>query len=261
MTTMRVVFVGGRIAYRALFNWLRPAIYIPTMLGTPLFQILFFASLGRHSGLADDGFFVVGNAVQASAMAGVYGMVMTIANERQLGTLPSLLATPANRPALFCGRALPLIANGLLVSAFGFVAGLVLLDFSLPVAAVPALAATVTVTAVSCTAFGLTLGAIGLRARDVWVGSNLAYFLLLLLCGANVPPEQLPSWLAAVGGALPLTHGIDAARQLVAGAGLPEVAGLLGREGLIAAAYAALGYGLLRLFEVEGRRRATLETF
>jgi ABC-2 type transport system permease protein len=56
MTTARVVFVGGRIAYRALFNWLHPAIYIPTMLGTPLFQILFFASLGRHSGLADDGF-------------------------------------------------------------------------------------------------------------------------------------------------------------------------------------------------------------
>jgi ABC-2 type transport system permease protein len=251
--------VGGRIAYRALFNWLHPAIYIPTMLGTPLFQILFFAHLGRHSGLADDRFFVVGNAVQASAMAGVYGMVMTIAGERQLGTLSSVLASPANRLALFLGRALPLVANGLLVAGFGFAVGMVLLDVRIPAAAVPALAAAVTVTAVSCAMFGLTLGAVGLRARDVWVGSNLAYFLLLLLCGANVPPEHLPSWLATVGHALPLTNGIEAARELAAGAGLADVAGPLGRETLVAAAYAGLGYGLLRLFEVEGRRYATLD--
>lgn len=36
--------------------------------------------------------------------------------------------------------------------------------------------------------------------------------------------------------------------------------GLLGRETLVGAAYAALGYGLLRLFEAESRRRASLDT-
>jgi len=260
MTFLRVFFVGGRIAYRALFNWLHPTIYIPTMLGMPLFQILFFAHLGRYSGLADDAFFVVGNAVQASAMAGVFGMVMTIANERQLGTLSAVLATPANRLALFCGRAVPLIANGLLVSAFGFAVGLLLLDFHLRVDAVPALAVAVTVTAASCAAFGLALGSVGLRARDVWVGSNLAYYLMLLLCGVNVPLQRLPEWLAAVGRTLPLTHGIQAARQLAAGAHLSDVAGLLGREALVGATYAALGYALLRLFEAEGRRCASLDT-
>jgi ABC-2 type transport system permease protein len=259
MTFLRVLLVGGGIAYRALFNWLHPTIYIPTMLGMPLFQMLFFAHLGRYSGLADDTFFVVGNAVQASAMAGVYGMVMTIANERQLGTLSAVLATPANRLALFCGRALPLVANGLLVSAFGFAAGLLLLDFHLPAGAVPALAAALTSTPASCAGCGLALGAVGLRARDVWVGSNLAYYLMLLLCGVNVPLERLPDWLAAVGGALPLTHGIQAARQLAAGAHLSDVAGLLGREALVGAAWAALGYGLLRLFEAESRRRASLD--
>lgn len=260
MTFLRVFFVGGRIAYRALFNWLHPAIYIPTMLGMPLFQMLFFAQLGRYGGLADDAFFVVGNAVQASAMAGVYGMVMTIASERQLGTLSAVLATPANRLALFCGRALPLVANGLLVSAFVFAAGFLLLDFRLRADAVPALAAAVAVTATACATFGLALGAVGLRARDVWVGSNLAYYLLLLLCGVNVPLERLPDWLAAVGRALPLTHGIQAARRLAAGAQLSDVAGLLGREALVGATYAALGYLLLRLFEAESRRRASLDT-
>jgi ABC-2 type transport system permease protein len=260
VSARRVALVGGVIAYRALFNWLRPAIYVPTMLAMPLFQTLFFAYLGRHSGLADDRFFVVGNAMQASAMAGVFGMVMTIANERQLGTLPAVLATPAGRAALFLGRALPMVANGVLVSAFVLAAGMALLDVRVRPAALPALAVTILVTVVSCTAFGLAVGAVGLRARDLWVGSNLAYYLLLLLSGANVPPERLPGWLAGVGRAMPLTHGIEAARGLAAGARLADVAAALRGELVAAAAYAVLGSCLLRLFEAEGRRHATLDT-
>jgi ABC-2 type transport system permease protein len=107
--------------------------------------------------------------------------------------------------------------------------------------------------------FGLALGSVGLRVRDLWVGSNLAYALMLLLCGVNVPLSALPGWLAAVGRAMPLTHGIAAARQIAAGAGLTDVAGLLGREALVGLTYAAVGYGLLRLFEAESRRRASLD--
>ena len=117
---LRVFFVGGRISYRALFNWIRPEIYIPTMLIGPVFQILFFTYLGRYSRLADDSFFVVGNAVQTSAMSGVFAATMAIANERQFQTLSPLLASPASRFAIFAGRALPVIANGFVVSAWGF---------------------------------------------------------------------------------------------------------------------------------------------
>ena len=94
--------------------------YVATMLGSPLFQILFFTYLGRYAGSQDDAFFIVGNAIQVAAMAGIYGMTMGIANERQYGTLQPLLATPANRLAIFSGRALPFIANGIAVSVFGF---------------------------------------------------------------------------------------------------------------------------------------------
>ena len=139
MTNVRIFFLGGLFSYRALFNWISPLLYVTTMLGSPLFQILFFAYLGRYAGLQDDTFFVVGNAIQVSAMAGIYGMTMTIANERQFGTLQPLLATPANRIALFLGRALPVIFNGLIVSAFGFGVGLLLLDFSLAWSAIPPL--------------------------------------------------------------------------------------------------------------------------
>ncbi len=259
MTSARVFLIGGLIAYRALFNWLRPAIYIPTMLGGPLFQILFFAFLGRYAGVADDGFFVVGNAVQACGMACIYGMTMTIANEREFSTLSPLLATPARRFPLFLGRAVPLVVNGLVVSTFGFGVGLLLLDFELAPGSVPPLAAVLVVTVASCTALGMLLGSIGLRARDVFLGSNVVYFLTLLLCGVNIPRDTLPGWLEAIGEALPLTHGIAAARDIAGGAPLGDVADLVAREAVTGVVYAGVAYGLFRLFETLGRRSGSLD--
>jgi ABC-2 type transport system permease protein len=259
--SLRVFFVGGLISYRALFNWIRPGLYVTTMLGSPLFQILFFTYLGRFTGSESDDFFIVGNACQVAAMAGIYGMTMGIANERQYQTLSPLLATPANRPALFLGRALPFIANGLFVSAFGFGVAWLLLDFSPDPSDVPALTFVVVVTTVSCTALGMLIGSIGLRARDVFFAANLVYFVMLLVCGVNIDVDELPGWLEAIGRGMPLTHGIEAARQVVAGETLGDVSGLVATEALIGATYAAMAYGLFRFFEYEGRRRASLETF
>ena len=260
MKNIRVFFIGGYIAYKALFNWMHPSYYIPTMLGAPLFQILFFAYIGRYAGLRDDAFFVVGNSVQLSAMAGIYGMAMTIGGERCTQTLSQLLATPANRIALFLGRSLPLIANGIVTSAFGFLVGWALLDFDPSASSLPALLVVVAVSAAACTAFGLVVGAIGLRARDVFFLANLAVYLLLMLSGANIPLDTLPGWLEAISRSLPLTHGIEAAREVADGATLADVSGLVWTEMLIGVFYAALGYGLFRFFEADGRRRATLET-
>jgi ABC-2 type transport system permease protein len=260
MSNARIFFIGGYLAYRALFAWLRPSIYIPTMLGSPIFQILFFAYIGRFSGLKNDEWFVVGNAVQLSAMAGIYGTAMTIGGERWTQTLSSLLATPANRISLFLGRSLPLIVNGIVVSAFSFGVGWLLLDFDIPVSNLPALALVVVVSATSCTALGLMTGAIGLRARDVFFLANLVVFSLLLFCGVNVPLESLPDWMETVARGLPLTHGIEAAREIAEGATLGDVAGLVWTEAAIGAIYALLAYGLFRFFEADGRRRATLET-
>jgi ABC-2 type transport system permease protein len=257
----RVFFVGGVISYRALFNWITPGMYVTTMLGSPLFQILFFVYLGRYTNSGSDDFFIVGNAVQVAAMAGIYGMTMGVANERQFGTLSPLLATPANRPALFLGRALPFVLNGLIVSVFGFGVSWLLLDFSPDADVVPPLALIVVVTTVTCTGLGMFIGSIGLRARDVFFVANLVYFLMLLVCGVNVDVDELPGWLEAIGRAVPLTHGIEAARRVVAGETLGDVGGLVVLEALIGAAYVAVAYALFRLFEAEGRRRASLETF
>ena len=256
----RVFFVGGLLSYRALFNWIRPSIYIPTLLGGPLFQILFFTYLGRFATDESDQFFLVGNAIQVSALSAVFGMAMAVANERWYGTLGPILATPANRAAIFLGRALPVLANSAFVSAFGFLVGVVLLDFRPGWDALPALAVVVLASSAGATALGMMIGSIGLRAKDFFFAANMANFLLLLFCGVNVAIDELPGWMEAISRCLPLTHGIMAGREIADGATLADVSGLVWTEIGIAAAYAAAAYFVFRVLERESRRSAVLDS-
>src|SRR5262249_61233558 len=111
----------------------------------------------------------------------------------------------------------------------------------------------------SCTTIGMVIGSIGLLGKDFFFVATLAYFVMLLFCGVNIPLPVLPGWMSAIGRCLPLTHGIIAARQIADGAGLGEVSGLLWTELGIAAVYAAVGYAFFHALEVASRRSAVLD--
>ncbi len=259
--SLRIFFIGGLISYRALFNWLRPAIFIPTFLVAPLFQIALFVYMGRGAHLASDSFYVIGNSLEYAALPCLFAMGSTIADERGTHTLPLIIASPAARLPLFLGRSLPVIANGFVVSVFALAASALMFGVSIPGWAVPGIALAVLITSISCTGLGLVNAALGLRVRETAVLSNVIFGILLLFCGVNIPLSRLPSWMAATAGYLPLTHGIAAARKMAAGQPLGAVRGLLGIELLVGAIYLAAGMLLLVIFEAESHRRATLERF
>jgi ABC-2 type transport system permease protein len=255
----RVFWYGGRMSYGMLFNWARPSIYIPTLIGGPTFQIFFFAALGSYATDRSPAYFAIGNAVQVSALAGVFGMTMAIANERWFGTLPALLATPANRAAVFAGRFMPFIVNGLLVSLYAFGLGVVFLGVRLAPGSLAVAGLALLVTVFSCTAIGALQGAISLRLRDGLFGANLVTMAILLFCGVNIPLQELPGWMQAIGNVLPFTHGVEAVRQAADGAGFDQVGGLIGIEALIGIAYAVLAFALFVLLERSARANATLD--
>jgi ABC-2 type transport system permease protein len=258
-TAWRVFWYGGRMSYGMLFNWARPSIYIPTLIGGPTFQLLFFAALGSYATDRSPAYFAIGNAVQVSALAGVFGMTMAIANERWFGTLPALLASPANRAALFAGRFLPFLVNGLFVSLYAFAVGVVFLGVRLAPSSLAVVGLALLTTVFSCTAIGSLQGAISLRLRDGLFGANLIMMGILLFCGVNVPLEDLPTWMQVVGNMLPFTHGLAAVRQAADGAGLSQVGGLIAIELGIGVAYALLAFGLFSFLERSARRSATLD--
>ncbi|MGZ4426458.1 MAG: ABC transporter permease [Nocardioidaceae bacterium] len=259
MTSLRIFLIGGVISFRALFNWLSPWIYVPSLLIAPIVQILLFAYMGRSAGVGSDGFYVIGNAVQYSAIPCLFAMANTVAGERWTQTLGIVLVTPARRVPLFLGRSLPVVVNGFVVSMFSLVVGSLLLSVAIPAGAWLPLALVVAIAAASCTGMGLANAALGLRVRETAVMSNVLFGVLLIFSGANIPLSDLPGWMAAVGSWLPLSHSIEAARELAAGATLSGVSGLLLREAGLGLLYGALGLVALRLLEVEGRRKATLE--
>jgi ABC-2 type transport system permease protein len=259
VTAARVALVGGLLSFRGLFSWLHPALFLPTLIVPPLFQVLFFAYLGRAAELESDTFYVVGNSIQLAALPGLFAMSQAIAGERRTHTLAHLLASPASRLALFLGRGLPVLALGLLVSLTSFAFGTLVLDVELDWSSLPLLALTMLTAAFSCTALGLAHAAIALRVRELSVFSNIVFAVLLVFCGVNVPLDDLPDWMSTVAQVLPVTHAVEAGREVVAGAALADVAGLLGTELAIGVAYLVLGIALLRYYEHAARRQATLE--
>jgi ABC-2 type transport system permease protein len=259
VTSLRVFFIGGVLSYRALFHWISPWILIPTFCIGPLFQILLFAYIGRASHLESDEFYVIGNALQYASLPCLFAMAQTIDGERFQQTLPVVLATPARRLPLFLGRALPVIVNGIVVSAFAFAVGGLLLGIDVPARALGSLALVIVITAFACTGLGLVNAAIGLRFRDTAVSSNLFFGVLLVFCGVNVPLDDLPGWMSTIAQGLPLTHGIEAARKLANGTSLGDVSGLVAAEAAVGAIYVVLGYCALSYMEIVSRRRAALE--
>ena len=259
MTSARIFAVGGLISYRALFYWLTPAIYIPSLVVAPVFQILLMAYIGRSAGLASDEFFVVGNAIQYAAIPCLFAMMQLVGGEKFQNTLGAILVSPAPRLPLFVGRAVPVVLNGAFVSAFSLAVGSLILDVEIPASAIAPLALVILVAAFSCTGLGLINAALALRIRESAVLSNVFFGFLLIFTGANIPLDDLPGWMQQVSDVIPFTHAIEAARELVERAPLSDVMGLVGIELAIGAVYAVAGYLLLRFFENQGRRHATLD--
>ena len=79
MTSARIFVIGGLTSYRALFDWLTPWVYVPSLLVAPIFQILLFVFIGRSAGLESDQFYVIGNALQYAAIPCVFAMGFAIA--------------------------------------------------------------------------------------------------------------------------------------------------------------------------------------
>lgn len=256
---LRIFFFGGITSYRALFHWLTPWILIPTFIVEPIFQVLFFAFVGRDAGVGDDSFYLIGNAVQFAAIPCLFAMGNTIGNERYTQTLGLLLASPARRLPLFLGRALPVIINGFCVSLVVLVLGALVLHVHIPGEAWVPIVGVLVVTSFSCTGLGLATAALALRVRETAVLSNIIIGILIVFCGVNVPLSALPTQMSTISNLLPLTHGIEAARDLAGGGSWASVSGLVATEALIGLVYAALGMAMLFALEVESRRHATLE--
>ncbi|TMD94537.1 MAG: ABC transporter permease [Chloroflexi bacterium] len=137
----------------------------------------------------------------------------------------------------------------------------VLFGLDLRQANLPLLGLCVVIISVTTAGLGLMFGSIGLVMRDAIIVANIVYYLLLIICGINFPVSRLPGALQVLAYSLPLTRGVQAARDAAAGATLGHVSGLLAGELLVGAAWALGGYFLFRGLENWSRRGGLQEAY
>jgi ABC-2 type transport system permease protein len=258
----RLFLEGAYLSFIALFAWLAPPYYITTKLIGPATYMIFFVLLGRFiAGQNDASFYVIGNAILATSLSGIYGVSMSIDGDRWTRTLIYLFGTPANRFFMFFGRAFIHILDGMLGVVIGLLLGVILFRLDLSQSNLLGLALTILITNFSTAGLGLTLGCLGLITRNVMFVNNALFVMLWIFSGANISIDALPIWAQQVSTVLPLTRGVASARLVISGADLKEVMPLLSVELLIGLIYTFIGYFMFRQFEYQAKKRGTLEAF
>lgn len=250
------------LQYVALFQWATLRGYVGYKIVLPVTQILFFVELGVYAtGPQNALYFALGNAMQITANAGIFGVIATVANERQYGTLPILLGSPANRLVTFLSRAIVNSIDGISSVVIAMALVVLLFRLNLQHANIPLLALCVLVVSITTSGLGLLFGSVGLIMRDAIVIANVVYYLLLVFCGINFPVARLPLAMQVIAYSLPLTRGVEAAREAAAGAAIGQVSGLLAGELAVGLVYAVLGYALFRWLENQARRGGLQEAY
>ena len=249
------------LQYVALFQWATIRGYVAYKIVLPVTQILFFVELGVYaSGRQNALYFALGNALQITANAGIFGVIATVANERQFGTLPMLLASPANRLVTFLSRSIVNIIDGILSVIVGLSLTVVVFGLDLHRANLLLLGICVLLISATTAGLGLLFGSIGLIMRDAITIANVVYYLLIT-CGINFPVSRLPAAIQVISYGLPLTRGVEAARQAANGASIAQVGGLLVGELVVGVVYALAGYGLFVALEAYSRRGGLQEAY
>ncbi|MDE3101080.1 MAG: ABC transporter permease [Chloroflexota bacterium] len=255
---IRLVFVNALYSYKALFNWNTPELYVLQKVMYPLVQLSFFVLIGAFGGAQPVSFYLVGNCMVV-AFRPMFAVTRAIAEERSGGTLPYLVATPASRLLLFFGRAVFNVIDGMFDIALAFLFATLVFGLALPPSGWPGMFLAVFTASFAAAGLGFFLGAVAYVVLDAGALGNTMMFALLLLTGANVPLAQLPGAVRALGEALPLTHTIAAARLYAAGADVAAGLPLLGSDLVLGAIWGLGGFALFSYFEVQARRRGTLE--
>ncbi len=258
------VFKGSvQFGRKGTIMWDSYEMWIMQIFVLPPAQMAFFfflATFVAHSS-AEAQFTVIGNAVQSMSFAAVFSVANITSQDKWQGTLQNLIVTPANRMALFVGRASFQILMSAVITAAAFVYADFVFGVSFAQTNFVSLAIAIVLTSATMISFGLLISSVGLYMRTAMIVANVFLFLTMLVSGVNFPISNLPVWLQPVGWAIPMTYGVEAARQAITGSSVVSLLPLYLEELVDGIAVLFIGYFLLKGFEHLARSSGRLEEF
>lgn len=226
-----------------------------TLLSVPLFTLMFLTIM-RHGGRDD----LAAYAVLAPGVIAVWQMALFVSGElvdkdRSLGTLEALLATPGPLGLVIFGRIVTSTLISLLAIGESALVARVLFGVGVDVPHPGLFAATLAVTALAMAGTATAMSAVFVLARTARTFQSSLSYPFLILGGALVPVDLLPSWLQPLCRLVFLSWSSDLLRECLSRQPVTDaVSGLaviflLGMVGLVG--------GLVFLHRVSRRIRAT----
>ncbi len=258
MNGFKIFLSSAVFSFRAQFDWLNPIMWLTMKFVLSVSQMAFFVFVGIFAN-APIQFIAVGNALQSISWNTVFSVINITGHDKWDGTLPLVLATPANRLPLFIGRAMIHVLDGLISAAISFFFAAVLFGVNFAQTNPLALIVAVILTAFTMAGFGLLIGGFCFFFRNPMVFANIFTFILLIFCGVNFPVQSLPAAIQPVSYVFPLTYGLTAARNAISGSDLIQIAPTLAQQLAVGLAAMLIGYLLFRSFENNARKTGKME--
>jgi ABC-2 type transport system permease protein len=257
LNVMRHAFRAGLADYRAIFTWRS---WVLGWMVRVIAQVSFFALIGERVANDRSAFYLlVGNALAVAAQTGVFSLNMT-SSERWAGTLPLLVASPSSPVVVFSARGAYLAVDGAL-SALGalFIAG-PLFGMPLPWPRVLLVVPLTGIVSIAAFCFGTFLAGIVFRYREInSLVVNATYVGLMTACGVNVPLSYYPAALEWVSHFLPLTNGLLAIREVLAGAAAGTIVGHAALELAVGVGWMTAALASFNQLASRGRLDGTLD--
>ncbi len=248
--------VNGFLGFAAIYTWRS---WTFGLLGRMITQVAFFASIGRLLGSTEQvEYLLVGNAVMVAAN-GALTVIQTTSRERNTGTLVLLVASPSSPVLVMMGGTSWFIANGLLTSIGSLAIVAPMFGVPLPWDRLPELLALMVLVTVSMYMAGTFIGGIVMRFPSIQRSTfNVARLTVMALCGVSVPRSFYPSGLRHVGDFLPLTHGLNAIREVFADGRASYILGQASLEAAVGAGWLVLALTTFGRMADAGRRNGSI---
>ena len=248
------------LSYKGLFLWLNWPGYISNIFVRPVLLVMMFSLTGKFArGEEAAQTFAIGMSAYGIANLLLGGIMQGFYYERAFATLSMLFASSGSRLQNYLCRGALHWPNALLSLAISLLGVRFILGIEFEGANWVAVSLAFVLITTSTLLFALTLGNLCIPIRDWQAPYGVTQIAFLTLSGAIIPRDDLPVGLRELGGLLPITHGLEAARAAFDGASLSGVSGDLLLEAAVGAGYAVVGYALFRVSEGYARRTGAYE--
>lgn len=204
---LRVSAVRGSVETRVFFRQRESVIFtfaLPIIL-LILFGQIFHGQIG-HTGVGFRQYFIAGIIASGLMSTTFVSLGVSVAADRDDGTLTRLAATPLPAAGYLAGKAILALVVCLLEVAAAMAVGVSLLGLHLP--ATPgrwlALGWVLALGSVTCSLLGIAVGCLVSSARSAFAAVNLPYLVLSFVSGVYFVFGSLPAGLQHVAAVFPL---------------------------------------------------------